>query len=121
MTGTPVRGPVVAHELQDVLDRVQLRHLAGSGTTVMFAGRRTVARRPPRLIDQQRAVLARAHSCGDFGQVQAHALCVTPRLIEQLTLLSSAAPTPRIGARSECLNKHPPSGLTTACCTNVAW
>ena len=34
---------------------------------------------PPGLIDQQRTVLARAHPCGDLGQVQAHALGVAPR------------------------------------------
>ena len=33
-----VRQPVVAHELPDILDRIEFGHFAGSGNTVMVAG-----------------------------------------------------------------------------------
>ena len=33
-----VRQPVVAHELPDILDRIEFGHFAGSGNKVMVAG-----------------------------------------------------------------------------------
>src|SRR6202167_5723553 len=65
--------PVVAHELPDVLDRVEFgrlcrqRHQGDIARYRQFGGGV-----PARLIEQNDRVSARRHGLGDFGQMQRH-------------------------------------------------
>jgi hypothetical protein len=69
----PVRQPVVAHKLPNVLLRVQLRALRRQRNQSDVRRNHKLARGVPTgLIDQQRGVSAGRDGCGDLGKVQAH-------------------------------------------------
>ena len=73
----PVREPIIAHELPDVLGGVELRafrreHQERDIVRNHEAGREV----PSGLVDDERGVLAGGHLGGDFGEVQVHRLGV---------------------------------------------
>src|SRR3712207_2203705 len=73
----PVRQPVVAHELPDVLDRVQLRGARRQGQERDVVGdpqlRRDV---PARLVSEQHGMRAGRHGLADLLQLRGHGLGV---------------------------------------------
>jgi hypothetical protein len=72
-----VREPVVAHELPDVLHRVELGALGRQRDQCDVRRHRHLARQvPPGLIKQQHRVCPRRHRGGDLGEVQVHRLGV---------------------------------------------
>ena len=76
----PVGQPVVAHELPDILDRVELGtfgregHEREIGRHIELAGHV-----PTRLIEKQDGVASRRDILGDFIEMQLHRLGVAPR------------------------------------------
>ena len=69
----PVGEPVVAQELPEVLDRVQLRAFGRQWQEDEVGRHDELVRQvPPGLVEQQHGVRARRHTGGDLGQVQAH-------------------------------------------------
>ena len=71
----PVRQPVLAHELPDILDRVQLGRLGGKrheGDVVR--DHEPLRLMPPGLVEQDDGVSAGGNSLRDLGEMQAHAL-----------------------------------------------
>ena len=75
----PVRQPIVAHELPDVLLRVQFRAFCRQ-LDQRDIGRDVEAARemPAGLIDEKRRVRAGRDLRGDFGQVEVHRFGVAP-------------------------------------------
>ena len=72
--------PVVAHELPDVLDRVELRAFGWQQQKCdVWRNFELGGRAPSRLIEQQDCVAAGGDVLGDFGQVQVHRLAVAER------------------------------------------
>src|SRR4030095_2782727 len=70
----PVRDPVVAHVLPDVLDRVQLRCLGRERYERAVVGdHKALGLMPARLVHQDKGMRARRHRLRDLGQVQGHA------------------------------------------------
>jgi hypothetical protein len=88
----PVREPVLAQELPDVLDRVQLRSFGGE------RHERDVGRddQPPRempagLVEQNHRMGARRNHLRDLGEVQGHRLCGAAREDQASSLAFSRA------------------------------
>ena len=74
-----VRQPVVAHELPDILDRIELRAFRWQRHDCDVGWHdQVIGEMPSSLIDQQRAVAAGRHADGDFGQVQGHRFRIAP-------------------------------------------
>jgi hypothetical protein len=75
-----VRQPVIAHELPDVFDRVQLGAFDRERQQRDVGGDDEPGREmPARLIEQQHGVRARGHGGGDLGEVQRHPFGVAAR------------------------------------------
>src|SRR5215210_6552562 len=71
----PVGEPVLAHELPDVLDRVQLRGFGGQRHERDVVGdHQPLGLMPSRLIEQHHRMRTRRDSLRDLRQMQAHAL-----------------------------------------------
>lgn len=69
--------PIVAHELPDILDRVQLGTFGWQRHDGDVPGHDKVMREmPSRLIDEEHGVSARRDLGGDLGEMQAHRLGV---------------------------------------------
>ena len=69
----PVREPIVAHELPDVLLRVQFRTLRGQRDQGDIVGDVQAGREMPSgLIDEKRRMRAWRDLLGDFGQMEGH-------------------------------------------------
>ena len=76
----PVRQPVIAHELPDVFDRVELRAFRRQRNDADILGHFQLSGHvPPGLIHQQHAVGTWFDSEGYFCQVQRHCLGVAER------------------------------------------
>ena len=87
----PVREPVVAQELPDVLDRVQLgraRRQRQEGEVPGYDER--PGEMPSRLVEQQDGVGARRHHGADLEEMRLHRLRVTEGM-------TSPAPLPSAG------------------------
>jgi len=75
-----IRKPVVAHELPDVLDRVELRAFRRQGENGDIGGNDQSRRQVPAgLIDEEDGVSSWCDHLGDFGQVQVHRFGVAVR------------------------------------------
>jgi hypothetical protein len=73
----PVREPVVAHELPDVLRGVEFRALRRQWNQRDVGGHeKLVGEVPAGLVDQEYGVSARCHRGGNLGQMQVHRRCV---------------------------------------------
>jgi hypothetical protein len=87
---------VVAHELPDILDRVQLGAFGWQGHDGDIERHsKALGRVPSGLVEQQHAVLARCNPGGDLRQGQAHGLGVAQRQHQTDGLRSSARGSPR--------------------------
>src|SRR5215203_4051860 len=91
----PVREPVIAHELPDVLGGVELRafgreHHERDVVWNHEAGREV----PSGLVDDEYGVLAGSHFGGDFGEVQVHRLGVAGGQDERGSLAIAGADSP---------------------------
>ena len=76
----PVRQPVVAHELPDVLLRVQLRALRWQGHDGDVQGHgQPLGDVPPSLVQQEHGMAARRDPFGHLDQEQLHRRDVAPR------------------------------------------
>ncbi len=76
----PVGEPVVAQELPEVLDRVQLRAFGRQWQEGEVGRHDELVRQvPSRLIEQQHGVRSRRDRLGDLGQVQVHRRAVAAR------------------------------------------
>src|SRR3954453_3025448 len=82
-----VRQPVVAHELPDILDGVELRTFGRqrNESDILWNGK-PVRHVPSRLIEDKHGVRARTDLLRDFGEMQVHRFAVTSRHDEPRTL-----------------------------------
>ena len=69
--------PVVAHELPDIFDRVQLRAFGRQRQEGdIFRHDEPAGEMPPGLVEQQKRVLAWRNFSGDLGKMQTHRFTV---------------------------------------------
>jgi hypothetical protein len=82
-----VREPVVAHELPDVLDRVELRAFGWQrDERDVVRHHETAGQMPPGLIEEKHGMVAGRHLRGDLGEVHAHRLGIAGRQDEACAL-----------------------------------
>lgn len=85
-----VRQPVVAHELPDIFDRIELGAFGRQGHDADIVWQlEPVGGVPSGLIDEQHGVRTGRHGLGDFGEVQIHRLGVAKGKDEPGTLALS--------------------------------
>src|SRR5215217_3582013 len=97
----PVREPVIAHELPDVLGGVELRAFGREHHERDVVWKHEAGREMPSgLVDDEYGVLAWSHFGGDFGEVQVHRLGVAGGQDERGSGGSGALIVRRRGPRS---------------------
>ena len=91
----PVREPVIAHELPDVLGGVELRAFGREHHERDVVWKHEAGREVPSgLVDDEYGVLAGSHFGGDFGEVQVHRLGVAGGQDERGSLAIAGADSP---------------------------